>query len=193
MVRSLADRTFQLRSKLSDNSDDDELCDPAEGDDEYQPKLSSDHIAFILSGQAQFPPFKAIAYKSKLEDFVKKCSPTFREKLDKLVVKRELFAGAELITIGSEIYYQVIYYVFEGKVKLKGHPKTREVEAGVFFGEEVSLGLYNRVPWTIEAVTNSKVAESGRLRPSGAAGANFFGGAVWGNFRENANCGDPPG
>jgi len=23
--------------------------------------------------------------------------------------------------------------------------------------------------------------------------ANFFGGAVWGNFRENANCGDPPG
>ena len=85
MVRSLADRTFQLRSKLSDNSDDDELGDPAEGDDEYQPKLSSDHIAFILSGQAQFPPFKAIAYKSKLEDFVKKCSPTFREKLDKLV------------------------------------------------------------------------------------------------------------
>ena len=38
------------------------------------------------------------------------------------------------------------------------------------------------------------VAESGReARPSGAAGANFFGGAVWGNFRENANCGDPPG
>ena len=37
------------------------------------------------------------------------------------------------------------------------------------------------------------VAESGRLRPSGAAGANFFGGAVWGNFRENANSGDPPG
>ena len=37
------------------------------------------------------------------------------------------------------------------------------------------------------------VAESGRLRPSGAAGANFFGGAVWGVFRENANCGDPPG
>ena len=37
------------------------------------------------------------------------------------------------------------------------------------------------------------VAESGRLRPSGAAGANFFGGAVWGGFRENANCGDPPG
>ena len=23
--------------------------------------------------------------------------------------------------------------------------------------------------------------------------ANFFGGAVWGVFRENANCGDPPG
>ena len=23
--------------------------------------------------------------------------------------------------------------------------------------------------------------------------ANFFGGAVWGNFRENANCGDPSG
>ena len=23
--------------------------------------------------------------------------------------------------------------------------------------------------------------------------ASFFGGAVWGNFRENANCGDPPG
>ena len=23
--------------------------------------------------------------------------------------------------------------------------------------------------------------------------ANFFGGAVWGNFRENSNCGDPPG
>ena len=22
---------------------------------------------------------------------------------------------------------------------------------------------------------------------------HFFGGAVWGNFRENANCGDPPG
>ena len=38
-----------------------------------------------------------------------------------------------------------------------------------------------------------QVAESGRLRPSGAAGASFFGGAVWGNFRENANCGDPPG
>ena len=37
------------------------------------------------------------------------------------------------------------------------------------------------------------VAESGRLRPSGAAGANFLGGAVWGVFRENANCGDPPG
>ena len=31
------------------------------------------------------------------------------------------------------------------------------------------------------------------VRPSGAAGANFFGGAVWGVFRENANCGDPPG
>ena len=39
----------------------------------------------------------------------------------------------------------------------------------------------------------ANVAESGRLRPSGAAGANFFGGAVWGVFRENANCGDPPG
>ena len=37
------------------------------------------------------------------------------------------------------------------------------------------------------------VAESGRLRPSAAAGANFFGGAVWGHFRENAYCGDPPG
>ena len=36
------------------------------------------------------------------------------------------------------------------------------------------------------------VAESGRLRPSGAAGASFFGGAVWGVFRENINCGDPP-
>ena len=23
--------------------------------------------------------------------------------------------------------------------------------------------------------------------------ANFLGGAVWGVFRENANCGDPPG
>ena len=35
--------------------------------------------------------------------------------------------------------------------------------------------------------------ESGLSRPRGAAGANFFGGAVWGNFRENAYCGDPPG
>ena len=39
-----------------------------------------------------------------------------------------------------------------------------------------------------------KFAESGRAaRPSGAAGANFLGGAVWVVFRENANCGDPPG
>ena len=32
-------------------------------------------------------------------------------------------------------------------------------------------------------------------RPAGRAEllANFFGGAVWGVFRENANCGDPPG
>ena len=32
-------------------------------------------------------------------------------------------------------------------------------------------------------------------RPAGRAQllANFFGGAVWGVFRENANCGDPPG
>ena len=37
-----------------------------------------------------------------------------------------------------------------------------------------------------------EVAESGRLRPSELL-ANYFGGAVWGNFRENANCGDPPG
>ena len=35
--------------------------------------------------------------------------------------------------------------------------------------------------------------ERPRRRPSGAAGANFFGGAVWGVFRENANCVDPPG
>ena len=42
-------------------------------------------------------------------------------------------------------------------------------------------------------VPHDQVAESGRLRPSGAAGANFLGGAVWGVFRENANCGDPPG
>ena len=48
---------------------------------------------------------------------------------------------------------------------------------------------------TNELTTPELVAESGKSgeRPSGAAGANFFGGAVWGNFRENANCGDPPG
>ena len=34
---------------------------------------------------------------------------------------------------------------------------------------------------------------AGALRPGGAAGANFFGGAVWGVFRENANCGNPVG
>ena len=44
-----------------------------------------------------------------------------------------------------------------------------------------------------EELEEEEVAESGRLRPSGAAGANFLGGAVWGVFRENANCGDPPG
>ena len=45
-----------------------------------------------------------------------------------------------------------------------------------------------------------KLTQAGKVDRSrrAAAGraellANFFGGAVWGNFRENANCGDPPG
>ena len=38
-----------------------------------------------------------------------------------------------------------------------------------------------------------QVAESGRAGGRAELLANFFGGAVWGNFRENANCGDPPG
>ena len=42
------------------------------------------------------------------------------------------------------------------------------------------------------------IVPEGRLSRRAAAGraqllANFFGGAVWGVFRENANCGDPPG
>ena len=38
-------------------------------------------------------------------------------------------------------------------------------------------------------------AELSRRAAAGRAEllANFFGGAVWGVFRENANCGDPPG
>ena len=40
--------------------------------------------------------------------------------------------------------------------------------------------------------------QDGMSRRAAACGraellANFFGGAVWGVFRENANCGDPPG
>ena len=46
----------------------------------------------------------------------------------------------------------------------------------------------------VEGKTALEIARSRRA----AAGraellANFFGGAVWGVFRENANCGDPPG
>ena len=38
-------------------------------------------------------------------------------------------------------------------------------------------------------MTTSRRAAAGRAELL----ANFFGGAVWGAFRENANCGDPPG
>ena len=37
--------------------------------------------------------------------------------------------------------------------------------------------------------TSSRRAAAGRAELL----ANFLGGAVWGVFRENANCGDPPG
>ena len=45
--------------------------------------------------------------------------------------------------------------------------------------------------WSTQAAvgTTSRRAAAGRAELL----ANFFGGAVWGNFRENANCGDPPG
>ena len=56
------------------------------------------------------------------------------------------------------------------------------------------VGFFNTLDELLTIVEERRFAESGReARPSGAAGANFFGGAVWGNFRENANCGDPPG
>ena len=38
-------------------------------------------------------------------------------------------------------------------------------------------------------VASRAAAESGRAQLR----ALILGGAVWGNFRENANCGDPPG
>ena len=53
------------------------------------------------------------------------------------------------------------------------------------YGSERGLGRVPRAP-------HPRHPDRGR-GPSGAACANFFGGAVWGNFRENANCGDPRG
>ena len=50
---------------------------------------------------------------------------------------------------------------------------------------EQTLGV--KVPK--EAESMSRRAAAGRAELL----ANFFGGAVWGNSRENANCGDPPG
>ena len=38
-----------------------------------------------------------------------------------------------------------------------------------------------------------KVAESGRRTGRAELRALILGGAVWGNFRENENCGDPVG
>ena len=51
-------------------------------------------------------------------------------------------------------------------------------------------------PEGLEAGTRAfspQFAESGRASGRAQLLANFFGGAVWGNYRENANCGDPPG
>ena len=47
----------------------------------------------------------------------------------------------------------------------------------------------------IEEVAFEVVLQKSRRAAAGRAQllANFFGGAVWGVFRENANCGDPPG
>ena len=44
-------------------------------------------------------------------------------------------------------------------------------------------------PEAFDVFDKSRRAAAGRAELL----ANFFGGAVWGNFRENANCGEPPG
>ena len=41
----------------------------------------------------------------------------------------------------------------------------------------------------LQTITPGRRAAAGRAELL----ANFLGGAVWGVFRENANCGDPPG
>ena len=80
-------------------------------------------------------------------------------------------------------------------VFITGFPLLRSLREG---GHHVGAGLpdgstFSWIPLHVGAGFPD-VAESGReARPSGAAGANFFGGAVWGVFRQNANCGDPLG
>ena len=54
---------------------------------------------------------------------------------------------------------------------------------------------HERARRAAENLENRKALMSRRAAACGRAEllASFLGGAVWGVFRENANCGDPPG
>ena len=56
-------------------------------------------------------------------------------------------------------------------------------------GRDAGLGCPKHVRSPAGEKPKSRRAAAGRAELL----ANFFGGAVWGVFRENANCGDPPG
>ena len=61
------------------------------------------------------------------------------------------------------------------------------------WGDSTAPSTTGAGPEQDAAPKDGETAESGRASGRAQLLANFFGGAVWGVFRENANCGDPPG